>query len=187
MNASRILCLPQTKISRSRGPQRTGKAPRYYALNRHHPSAVHRTRRSTRGIYLFLGMVVVALFFLLFRLTTQDHADNPAQRSRVAEAQKEIHKLSSALDHYAQDNFTYPSTQQGLEALVAEPSNAPLAPNWKRDGYVKRLPMDPWGRPYQYHEPGTHGSAFDLFSLGADGKRGGSGINADIGNWNSPG
>lgn len=106
---------------------------------------------------------------------------------RVTDAQKEVQKLSAALDHYAQDNFTYPSTKQGLEALLARPSTSPYAPNWKPGGYVKRLPLDPWGRPYQYFEPGVHGSAFDLFSLGADGKPGGHGIDADIGNWDSPG
>ncbi|WP_134599517.1 type II secretion system major pseudopilin GspG, partial [Pseudomonas aeruginosa] len=75
------------------------------------------------------------------------------------------------------------STQQGLEALVSKPSGAPPARNWNPDGYLKRLPVDPWGNPYQYIVPGSQGNAYDLLSYGADGRSGGEGLNADIGNW----
>lgn len=147
----------------------------------------YSARRTSRRIYLILGVLAIVCTFFILRFAAENRALAAAQRVRVTDAQKEVLKLSAALDHYAQDNFTYPSTKQGLEALLARPSTAPYAPNWKPDGYVKKLPLDPWGRPYQYFEPGAHGSAFDLFSLGADGKPGGRGVNADIGNWNSPG
>ena len=84
---------------------------------------------------------------------------------------------------YKLDNFVYPSTDQGLEALVTPPQGEPAAPNWRSGGYIKRLPKDPWGRDYMYLNPGQHG-AVDIYTYGADGQEGGEGVNADIGNWN---
>ena len=94
--------------------------------------------------------------------------------------QNDVQALTSALEMYKLDNFVYPTTQQGLEALQTRPGGNPPAPNWKL--YVKKLPNDPWNRPYQYLSPGQHGD-FDVYSLGADGKVGGEGEDADIGNW----
>lgn len=185
MNALRYLPLPQAAIFSSRKRWRTAVRP-YYARYYHRPSAGYRSGRTIRRIYFVLGTLALVSVFLALRIATENRGNDTAQRLRVTAARNEVRSLSAALDHYAQDNFTYPSTQQGLEALMARPSDTPFAPNWKPGGYIKRLPMDPWGRPYQYHEPGTHGSAFDLFSLGADGKRGGHGMDADIGNWNRP-
>jgi general secretion pathway protein G len=87
------------------------------------------------------------------------------------------------LNFYRLDNFSYPTTEQGLEALVARP-NDPNLRNWKEGGYMDgSLPRDPWGNPYLYLNPGQH-TEFDIYTLGADGVQGGEGINADIGNWN---
>lgn len=183
MNASRNLCLRKPYSISPQARWRAGRQA-YYAPYRRRPSAVYRPRQLTRRVYFVLTLIAAGTF--IFWLTMHNHGSDSARRLRITQAQKEIRKISSALDHYAQDNFTYPSTQQGLEALVARPSDAPFAPNWKRNGYLKKLPLDPWGHPYQYYEPGTHGSAFDLFSLGSDGKLGGRGNNADIGNWNLP-
>ena len=97
-------------------------------------------------------------------------------------AKGDIKAIAAALDMYKLDNFAYPSTQQGLDALVKKPSGTPQPKNWNRNGYLKRLPKDPWGNDYQYLSPGTQGQ-FDLYSFGADGKPGGSELNADIGNW----
>lgn len=186
MNASRNPCLPKIAFQRQRRRWHAGGRP-YYAHHYPRASSNYSGRRTSRRIYLILGVLAIVCAFLVLRFVAENHALTAVQRIRVATAQKEVRKLSAALDHYAQDNFTYPSTRQGLEALRARPATSPYAPNWKFGGYVKRLPLDPWGRPYQYFEPGVHGSAFDLFSLGADGKLGGRGVNADIGNWNSPG
>ena len=84
---------------------------------------------------------------------------------------------------YKLDNFNYPSTDQGLEALVKLPTGEPAAKNWRKGGYVERVPNDPWGNPYQFLSPGEK-TEFDIWSMGADGRNGGEGKNADIGNWN---
>jgi len=83
---------------------------------------------------------------------------------------------------YRLDNLDYPSTEQGLQALVSKPALAPVPGNWKRGGYLDRLPKDPWGHPFVYLRPGRHGD-IDVFSYGADGLAGGESNDADIGNW----
>ena len=86
--------------------------------------------------------------------------------------------MAQALDVYRLDNFQYPSSEQGLEALVEKPAGFPEPKNWNPDGYIKKLPTDPWGSPYVYER--ADGAAFALLSLGADGQEGGEGLNADI-------
>eukprot|EP00923_Selenidium_pygospionis_P054931 GHVN01095749.1.p2 GENE.GHVN01095749.1~~GHVN01095749.1.p2 ORF type:complete len:102 (-),score=8.14 GHVN01095749.1:477-782(-) len=100
----------------------------------------------------------------------------------VKKAQADIAVLEQALDLYKMENHRYPTTDQGLEALVSKPDNGPDAKNYRSEGYIKRLPNDPWGNPYLYLSPGEH-STVDVYSLGADGEDGGSELNADIGNW----
>ena len=107
--------------------------------------------------------------------------DQPDQ-ARIARAKQDVDALVTALNVYRLENFQYPSTEQGLEALIEKPSGSPPANNWKPGGYIDRLPLDPWGNPYQYLSPGLHGD-IDVYSLGADGAAGGEGLNADIGNW----
>lgn len=103
--------------------------------------------------------------------------------ARIAKARQDIRVLESALELYKLDNFNFPSTAQGLEALVSKPSGEPQPKNYRAGGYVKSLPKDPWGNPYQYLAPGVKGDV-DIFSLGADNQPGGDESNADIGNWN---
>lgn len=131
------------------------------------------------GFTLLEILVVVSIIAILSTVVIVNLADEPGE-ARVARAKQDIASLVSALEMYKLDNIQYPSTQQGLEALTSRPSGEPAAPNWKP--YVQKLPPDPWGRPYQYLSPGQRGS-FDVFSLGADGKIGGEGENADVGNW----
>ncbi|PTU72817.1 type II secretion system protein GspG [Pseudomonas mangrovi] len=126
-------------------------------------------------------MVVVVILGILAALVVPQVMSRPDQ-AKVTVAQGDIKGIASALDMYKLDNHSYPSTQQGLEALVKKPSGNPAAKNWNKDGYLKRVPVDPWGNDYQYLSPGTRG-AFDLYSFGADGKQGGTDLNADIGNW----
>lgn len=126
-------------------------------------------------------MVVVVILGILAALVVPQVMSRPDQ-AKVTVVRGDINAIAAALDMYKLDNGTYPSTQQGLEALVEKPSGNPQPRNWNKDGYLKRLPVDPWGNAYLYLAPGTKG-AFDLYSLGADGKEGGSDMNADIGNW----
>ena len=102
--------------------------------------------------------------------------------ARILAAKQDIATLMQALKLYRLDNQRYPTTEQGLQALIARPSNGPQPVNWKSGGYIDRLNKDPWGNPYQYASPGTR-SEVDIFSYGADGQLGGSGNDADIGSW----
>jgi len=138
-------------------------------------------RRTQGGFTLIEIMVVVVILGILAALVVPQVMSRPEQ-AKVTVAKGDIKAIAAALDMYKLDNFAYPSTQQGLEALVTKPSGNPQPKNWNRDGYLKRLPKDPWGNEYQYLSPGTRGQ-FDLYSFGADGKPGGSDLNADIGNW----
>lgn len=133
------------------------------------------------GFTLIEIMVVVVILGILAALVVPQVMSRPDQ-AKVTVAKGDIKAIAAALDIYKLDNFSYPSTQQGLEALVSRPSGSPQPRNWNADGYLKRLPKDPWGNEYQYLAPGTKGP-YDLFSYGADGKPGGSELNADIGNW----
>ncbi|AFN76239.1 type II secretion system major pseudopilin GspG [Stutzerimonas nitrititolerans] len=134
-----------------------------------------------KGFTLIEIMVVVVILGILAALVVPQVMNRPDQ-AKVTVAKGDIKAIGAALDMYKLDNFSYPSTQQGLNALVEKPSGSPQPKNWNRDGYLKRVPKDPWGNDYQYLSPGTQGQ-FDLYSLGADGKQGGTDLNADIGNW----
>ena len=133
------------------------------------------------GFTLLEVMVVVVILGILAALVVPKIISRPDEARAIA-AKQDIASLMQALKLYRLDNQRYPSTEQGLQALVARPASAPLAPNWKTGGYVERLPKDPWGNPYQYLNPGVRGE-LDVFSMGADGAPGGEGSDADIGSW----
>ena len=137
--------------------------------------------RKSRGFTLIEIMVVVVILGILAAVAVPRIMNNP-DKARIVKAKQDIRALESSLEQYRLDNFQYPSTQQGLEALVSQPGGDPPARNWQPGGYMKRLPKDPWGNEYGYLQPGTKGE-FDLFSYGADGRPGGDGVNTDIGNW----
>lgn len=140
----------------------------------------HQASRQ-HGFTLIEIMVVVVILGILAALVVPQIMSRPDQ-AKVTVAKGDIRAISAALDMYRLDNNRYPTTQQGLEALVEKPSGNPQPRNWNPDGYLKRLPVDPWGNPYQYLSPGTRGP-FDLYSLGADGQQDGTDLDADIGNW----
>ena len=140
------------------------------------------SQRLQSGFTLIEVMVVVVILSILATIVVPRIMDRPDQ-ARIVKAKQDIRSLEAALNLYRLDNFNYPTTEQGLEALVSPPTAPPEAPNWKEGGYLDRLPKDPWGNDYQYLSPGEHG-AFDVYSLGADGQPGGEGTAADIGNWN---
>lgn len=102
-----------------------------------------------------------------------------SKEAKIGIAKIQMRNISSGLDLYKLDNTNYPSTEQGLEALVTRPSGSPEAKNWREDGYLPRIPLDPWGNQYQYTSEGTEGP-FNLYSFGPDGKKGGTGKDADI-------
>ena len=142
-------------------------------------------RASTqRGFTLIEIMVVVVIIGVLGAIVVPQFMSRPDQ-AKVTAAHTDIQAISTALEMYRLDTFNYPSTQQGLEALVTRPTGTPLARNWNPQGYLKSLPVDPWGTPYQYLNPGTHSAGYDLFSFGADGVQGGEGFATDIGNWSN--
>lgn len=134
-----------------------------------------------RGFTLIEVMVVVVILGILAAVVVPKIMSRPDE-ARVTRAKQDIRAIEAALALYRLDNLSYPSTEQGLEALVERPERLPEGANWKPGGYLDRLPKDPWGGNYQYLQPGSEGD-LDLYSLGADGRLGGEGTNADIGNW----
>lgn len=141
--------------------------------------ATIRTRRQ-QGFTLLEIMVVLVILGLLVALVAPNVLQNQ-DKAMVQKAKADVALLEQALDMYKLDNFQYPTTDQGLEALVTKPENGPQPKRYNSNGYIKRLPQDPWGNPYQYLQPGTK-KAFDVYSLGADGEMGGEELAADIGN-----
>ena len=138
--------------------------------------------RGQRGFTLLEVMVVVVILGILAALVVPKIISRPDE-ARVIAAKQDIASLMQALKLYRLDNQRYPTTEQGLQALLVKPTGSPIPLNWKPGGYVERLPKDPWGNPYQYLNPGVRGE-IDVFSYGADGAPGGEGNDADIGSWN---
>ena len=138
--------------------------------------------RASRGFTLIEVMVVVIILGILASIVIPKVMDRPDQ-ARIIKAQQDIRTLESALKLYKLDNYTYPTTDQGLQALVSRPTIAPEPRGWKQNGYIDRIPKDPWEYDYLYLSPGSHGE-LDLYTQGADGQPGGEGPNSDIGNWN---
>jgi len=136
-------------------------------------------RIRSRGFTLIEVMIVIVILGVLAALIVPKVMSRPDEARMVA-ARQDIATIMQALKLYRLDNRRYPTTEQGLAALVSKPEVEPLAPNWK--SYVERLPQDPWSSPYQYLNPGLRGEV-DVFSFGGDGKAGGEGVDADIGSW----
>jgi general secretion pathway protein G len=133
------------------------------------------------GFTLIEVMVVILIIGVLAALVVPKVMSRPDE-ARITAAKVDITRISQALDLYKLDNGRYPTTEQGVAALVKKPTVSPIPANWKSEGYLDRVPKDPWKQPYQYLQPGVHGS-IDVFSFGADQAAGGEGNDADIGNW----
>lgn len=133
------------------------------------------------GFTLIEIMVVVVIMGVLAALLVP-RLMGRTDDARIIAAKQDIATLMQALKLYRLDNQRYPTNEQGLQALINKPSGGPMPPNWKAGGYLDRLNKDPWGNPYEYRSPGSHGEV-DVYSFGADGKPGGTGNDADIGSW----
>ncbi len=140
-----------------------------------------RARRRQPGFTLIEIMVVVVIMGVLAALLVP-RLMGRTDDARILAAKQDIATLMQALKLYRLDNQRYPTTEQGLQALITRPTQGPVPPNWKTGGYLDRLNKDPWGNVYQYQSPGSRGE-IDVFSYGADGKPGGTGNDADIGSW----
>ncbi len=145
--------------------------------------SLQKGKRARRGITLIEVLVVLAIIGLVATIVAVNVLPE-RDRAAVRKAKIDIGVIESALDSYRLDMLSYPTTEQGLQALVAAPPGLPNTDQYRPGGYVKKgAAVDPWGRPYLYRFPGERGGAYDLYSLGADGAEGGEGQNADIGNW----
>ena len=148
-------------------------------LNAEPPRA---TRAAQSGFTLIEIMVVVIIIGLLAAVVVPQFLGRVDQ-ARVAKAKEDIQAMQTALTMFKLDNYSYPTPEMGLKALAQKPDSTTIK-NWRPGGYLQHVNKDPWGNEYQYQIPGTHGGEYDVYSLGADGKPGGDGYDADIGNWN---
>ncbi|HOK40780.1 MAG TPA: type II secretion system major pseudopilin GspG [bacterium] len=147
-----------------------------------------KKKKFNYGFTLIEIMIVLLIIGLLTSLVIYNISDEP-DKAKVQIAKAQIKAFEKALENYKLDNGFYPTTEQGLEALVKKPMTEPIPKNWKAGGYLEKdkefVPKDPWGNDYIYISPGIHRPNFvDIYSYGADGKEGGEGVNADIQNWN---
>ncbi len=145
-------------------------------------------RNSSRGFSLIELMIVVVILGLLAGLLVPRIMDRP-EEAKVTKARMDMRTIESALRFYRLDNGFYPTTEQGLEALVSRPESNPVPRNWRSGGYLEAssVPRDPWGSEYIYRSPGDEGREYEIISLGADGKEGGSGFNREIRSWEDQG
>ena len=148
-------------------------------MTRSFPLVRTARRRLAAGFTLIELMVVLVIIGVLAALVVPNVLDR-ADDARTTAARTDVTNLMQALKLYRLDNQRYPTAEQGLQALIAKPTTAPVPGNWKP--YLEKLPNDPWGRPYQYLNPGIKGE-IDVMSFGADGQSGGEGKDADVGSW----
>jgi general secretion pathway protein G len=136
-----------------------------------------------RGFTLIELMVVIVILGILVGIVAPRFMDEP-HKARVVKAKLQIENLSTALKKFYIDNGFYPTTEQGLQALVTKPSGGRAPRAYPANGYMNKIPKDPWGNDYVYVSPGSHGNGFDLVSYAGDGEEGGSGDGADVQSWN---
>lgn len=170
--------IPADSHARQRRNEAMNHPPSLRELSR---GPIGRSARH-RGFTLIEIMVVVVIIGLLAAVIVPQVVGR-VDDARISKAKQDIQAFETALTMFRLDNFKYPTTEQGLRALVQQPAD-PTIRNWRPGGYLQRLNKDPWGNDYQYVYPGTRGREYDLFSFGADGQPGGEGVDADIGNWN---
>ena len=167
------------RAQQQHGCSRSKPASRVHLEKARHP---HMARSHQAGFSLIEVMIVVVILAILATLLAPRVMGRTDDAKRAA-AKAQIKNIESALQLYKLDNGMYPSNEQGLKALIEQPTSNPQPTNWKAGGYLAKLPSDPWGNHYGYAVPGPQGD-FEILSFGADGVRGGEGKNADLANWN---
>ena len=159
--------------------RRSRLTPRPQAASARGASGRAKKRDGFSLVELMVVIVIIGLLATVVAINVLPSQD----KAMVGKARADIATLETAIEQYRLDNLTFPTTEQGLEALVNAPAGLSRPERYRTGGYVRRLPEDPWGNPYQYRRPSAHGQAFDVFSFGADGREGGEGEDADLGNW----
>jgi len=170
------------EVHQARG--RTSTQPRFPIVPRSEPTASGEFHK-TAGFTLIEIMAVVLIIGLLTAVVGTA-IFGQIDRARAITAKTQMKNIEAALDFYRMDNARYPTTEQGLDALVHPPSTEPVPRHYRPEGYITggKVPRDPWDAPYEYQAPGQHSaSGFDIWSFGADGQPGGKDVDADIGNW----
>ena len=142
---------------------------------------VRRTSKTKQGGFTLIEIMVVVIILGILAAIVAPNVIGRVDDAQIARVQQDLRGIENALNFYRLDNFAYPTSEQGLQALVTKP-NDPNIRNWKAGGYLDRLPKDPWGKEYQYLNPGQNGE-IDIYTFGRDGRPGGEAIDADIGNW----
>jgi len=144
-------------------------------------SQVSKTRKSVQSGFTLIEIMVVVIIIGILVAMVAPNVLGKIDQAQVTRVHSDLKAVENALKFYRLDNFAYPTSEQGLEALVTRP-NDPNLRNWNSQGYLPRIPEDPWQRPYLYMNPGQNGE-IDIYTLGRDGQPGGEGVDADIGNW----
>lgn len=146
------------------------------------PEETRRRRRPAEAGFTLVEVMVVVVIIGLLATVVMINVLPSQDRAMKEKARTDVAVLEQAVETYRLENLSFPTTEQGLSALVTAPPGLSRPDRYREGGYVRRLPQDPWGNPYQYRYPGERGR-FDVWSLGADGQQGGEGDDADIGNW----
>jgi general secretion pathway protein G len=146
------------------------------------PDQQKNRRRARQAGFTLVEMMVVIVILGILATVVAINVLPSQDKAMKGKARADVAVLEQALEAYRLDNFAFPTNEQGLDSLVTPPPGLNQVDRYREGGYIRRLPKDPWGNPYQYRAPGAHG-AIDVFSFGADGREGGEGKDADIGNW----
>jgi general secretion pathway protein G len=152
-------------------------------VSRHFSERRRPPRRAGQSGFTLIEIMVVVIIIGLLAAVIVPQVIDKVDQARTTKAKADIQSIETALTMFRLDNSKYPTTDQGLQSLVVQPTD-PSIRHWRPGGYIQRVSKDPWGNDYQYVYPGTHGKEYDLFTLGSDGQPGGEGTAADIGNWN---
>ena len=142
----------------------------------------HKNSKSLEKGFSLIEILVVLMIIGLLATVVAINVLPSQDRARIDKAQTDIRILEQAVELYRLDMFSYPSEQEGLKALIEKPSNNKFSDRYRQGGYIRKLELDPWGNNYLYERPGKNNNPFEIISLGADGRKGGEGLNKDISN-----